>query len=67
MADPSPPLDGSDTALAAQPLQELAQTLVDLVAARAALITLWHTERGQLLGPVEPASRRSIWRSWRPP
>src|SRR6478609_2064008 len=51
MADP-PPLHDSDPALGAQPLQELAQTLVDLVAARAALITLWHTERGQLLGPV---------------
>jgi PAS domain S-box-containing protein len=51
MADPAP-LDGSDTGLGPQPLQELAQTLVDLVAARAALITLWHTERGQLLPPV---------------
>lgn len=33
-------------------LQELAQTLVEMAAARAGLIALWHTEQGQVRPPV---------------
>ncbi|HMA35493.1 MAG TPA: ATP-binding protein [Chloroflexia bacterium] len=36
----------------APPLAELAQILVDLLAAEAGLIALWHTERGQVLPPA---------------
>jgi PAS domain S-box-containing protein len=45
------PQDTSDLDLG-RPLEELVRTLMDAISARAGLVAVWHTERGQVQAPV---------------
>jgi signal transduction histidine kinase len=51
MAEYYEPQDTSDLDLG-RPLEELTRTLMDAISARAGLVAVWHTERGQVQPPV---------------